>query len=114
MKKNRVYSQEFKREIIQRIDSGEISLSGAARENNISPTLIDRWRTKIHEGTMPEKPTIKEKQLEKELEQYKKKVGELTLQIDLLKKVCESTAYMKRQNGYIVTGKTSVSKKDAE
>lgn len=107
MKKYRTYTSEFKRELIAKIDSGVISLSSAARENNISPSLIERWRKQIQEGTFQDRPTAREKQLEKELDRYKKKVGELTLQNDLLKKLNSDYAYTKRLNGYVVTKKKS-------
>ena len=40
MKKYKTYTSEFKRELIRRIDSGVIALSAAAREHNISQSLI--------------------------------------------------------------------------
>jgi len=59
--------------------------------------LLDRWQKQIHEGTLRSRPSAREKQLERELDLYKKKVGELSVQVDLLKKL----------NGYVVTGKAS-------
>ncbi|MEI6127143.1 MAG: hypothetical protein WCQ99_11385, partial [Pseudomonadota bacterium] len=52
-------------------------------------------------------PTAHERQLERELDRYKKKVGELTIQNKLLKKLNGTCASMRRSNGYIVTGKTT-------
>ena len=66
MKKYRTFPSEFKRELIARIDNGEITVSEAAREHNLAPSLVDLWRKKIHEGTFQDKPTPREKQLEKE------------------------------------------------
>lgn len=107
MKKYRQHTEEFKRTLIERIDKGEITKATAARENNISPTLLDRWREQIHEGTMTHRPTLHEKQLEKELDKYKKKVGELAVQIDLLKKLHATYPRSKRSAGYIFTGRTT-------
>jgi transposase-like protein len=107
MKKYRQYTEEFKRSLIVQIDSGAISKSSAACENDISPSLIDRWRQQIHEGTMQSRPTARERQLERELDRYKKKVGELTIQNELLKKLNETYASTRRSNGYVVTGSTT-------
>jgi transposase-like protein len=107
MKKYRQFTEEFKRSLIDHIDSGGISKAAAARENNISPTLIDRWQKQIHEGRMQSRPTNRERQLERELDHYKKKVGELTIQNELLKKLNETCASMRRSNGYVVTGRTT-------
>lgn len=103
--KNRKFTEEFKRDLINQIDSGVIRKSAAAREHNLSLSLIDRWRKQIHEGTLKHSPSPREKQLERELDLYKKKVGELSLQVDLLKKVNEYSQSMRKSNGYIVTGR---------
>ena len=105
MKKYQRYPEEFKHELIAKIDSGEITKATAAREHNIAPSLIDRWRDQIHNGTMIHRPSLKEKQLEKELDKYKKKVAELVIQNDLLKKLNATYPPLKKSNGYIVTGK---------
>lgn len=102
-RKYRSYTTEFKQELIARIDSGEIGLFEASREHNIAHSLLERWRKRIHEGTLTERSMSREKQLERELDQYKKKVGELTLQVDLLKKLQRELAEKKRQDGYIIT-----------
>ena len=105
MKKYRHFNEEFKREVVARIDSGALTKSQAGREHNISPSLIDRWQRQTHDGTMRSRPSLREKQLERELDMYKKKVGELSLRIDLLKKVGEVSASMRKSNGCVVTGK---------
>lgn len=107
MKKYRSFDEEFKRDLIARIDSGAMTKSQAARENNLSSSLVDRWQKQIHEGTLRIRPSAREKQLERELDLYKKKVGELSVQVDLLKKLKEASASMRRSNGYVVTGNPS-------
>jgi transposase len=39
----RSYSREFKLEVCQRINSGEISKSRSCREHSLSPSVLDRW-----------------------------------------------------------------------
>ena len=107
MKRYRQFSEEFKRSLVAQIDSGDITKAAASREHNISPSLIDRWRQQIHEGIMPSRPTARERQLERELDRYKKKVGELTIQNELLKKLNATSASMRRSSGSIVTGGTT-------
>ena len=104
----RYFTEEFKRNLIGQVDGGAITQAQASRENSLSPSLLDRWRRQIHDGSLRARPTANEKRLERELEQYKKKVGELTIQIDLLKKISEFSASMRRSNGYVVTGKSTV------
>lgn len=106
MKKYRTFSSEFKRDLVARIDSDEITLTSAAREHSLSPSLLQRWKKQLQEGSFRDRPTPQEKRMEKELEWYKKKVGELTRQVDLLKKINESFPPLRRSNGSIVTTKT--------
>lgn len=105
-KKYRTFSYQFKKELVEQIDAGMISQGQAAREHDISPSLITRWIVQVHEGNLVEKPTAREKKLERELEHYKKKVGELTLVNDFLKKIAERSQRMKRLNSCVVTQKT--------
>ena len=115
MKKYRQYSKEFKRALTAQIDSGAVTKAAASRENNISPSLIERWQQQIHEGRMQSRPTARERRLERELDRYKKKVGELTIQNELLKKLNETCASTRRSNGYVVTGgSTDQSKRGAK
>jgi transposase-like protein len=104
MKKYRHFTEEFKRGLIAQIDSKAISKAAAARENDIAPSLLDRWQQQIHEGKLESRPSARERQLERELDRYKKKVGELTIQNELLKKLNETCASMRRSSGYVVTG----------
>lgn len=106
MKKYRNFSDEFKREIIAEIDSKQTTIAQASREHNISSSLIERWRTQIHEGSLISRTTKREKLLEKELEQYKIKVAELTIANDLLKKTT-NLMRVKKLDGYIVTSQQS-------
>jgi len=58
-------------------------------------------------ATLQTRPSARERQLERELDRYKKKVGELVIQNELLKKLNETCASTKRSNGYVVTGSTT-------
>ena len=107
MKKYRHYPLEFKQRIVQEIESGHRTKSVIAREEKIACSLIDRWQKQFREGTLVDHPTARERQLEKELDRYKKKVGELTLENDLLKKIDEYSRRMRKSNGFIVTGRNA-------
>jgi transposase-like protein len=112
MKKYRHFPLEFKQRIVQEVESGFRTKAAIARDEKVSCSLIDRWRKQIREGTLIDHPTARERQLEKELDRYKKKVGELTLENDLLKKIDEYCRTMKRSNGFVVTGLNTASNKD--
>lgn len=112
MRKYRSYTVEFKRTVVEEIDSGKKTQAAAAREYEIASSLIDRWREQIYAGTIKGVPTAKEKQLERELEKYKSKVGELTLFIDMLKKTQKDSLFMKKLRGSVITQKDLDQSKD--
>lgn len=103
MKKYRHYPLDYKQRILSELESGQRSKAQIAREEKISLSLIDRWRKQSFEGKLRDYPSARERQLEKELDRYKKKVGELTLENDLLKKIADYSARMRKSNGYVVT-----------
>jgi hypothetical protein len=48
---------------------------------------VDRWLKAFDEGRLTGRSNSREKELERENERLKAKVGELTMQIDILKKI---------------------------
>jgi transposase-like protein len=107
MKKYRYFPLEYKQQIVQEIESGVRTKAAITREEHLSSSLIDRWQKQVRDGTMVFHPSARERQLERELDRYKKKVGELTLENDLLKKIEEFSASMRKSNGYVVTGRNA-------
>lgn len=112
MKKYRYFPLEYKQRIVQEIEGGLRSKATVSREEHLACSLIDRWQKQIREGTLIDHPSTRERQLERELDRYKKKVGELTLENELLKKIDEYSRQMKRSNGFVVTGLNTASRRD--
>jgi len=92
-KKRRVFPVDLKKFIVGEIESGTFSLSGAARKYGISATAISRWREQLQAGGLDDKPSAREKSLETEVRILREKIGEMTMQVDLLKK---AEAYARR------------------
>jgi transposase-like protein len=112
MRKYRNFPLEYKQRIVNEIESGQRTRAAAAREEKIACSLIDRWQKQLREGTLVDRPTARERQLMRENDWYKKKVAEQAMEIDLLKKIDESLARMRRSNGSIVTGRNTELRKD--
>ena len=104
-KKYRAFPLDFKKQVVAAIESGSKTKAAVCREHSLSPSLVARWYDQAHAGMLRDGPTAKERQLERELEQYKKKVGELTLENDLLKKLRRDSAQQKRFGGSVITGR---------
>lgn len=95
-KTRRKYSPKFKSDLVIELLKGEKDLNTLATEHSISPNLLRNWKKEFLDNASlafddTRQSTLKEKLAEerKEKEQYAKKVGQLTMQVDWLKKKSE-------------------------
>ena len=96
----RNFSAKFKSELVIELLKGEKDLNTIATENNIQPNLLRNWKKEfldkasvVFDGTRED--NLKERlALErKEKAEYAKKVGQLTMQVDWLKKNLKKRGY---------------------
>ena len=94
----RNFSAKFKSELVIELLKGEKDLNTIATENNIQPNLLRNWKKEFldkasvvfndtREDNLKEKLALERK----EKAEYAKKVGQLTMQVDWLKKKSEET-----------------------
>lgn len=101
----RKFDIQFKVQVCQRIEAGIQTVAEICRDNQIQRTVIEGWMQRYVAGTLTGKTSDREKELEREVERLQAKVGQLTMTIDLLKKV---EAWKKQQTNAassIVTSK---------
>jgi len=103
-KKKKSFSVELKKLVVSEVESGVLSLAAASRKFQVSAASITSWRKKLREGNLVENPSNREKQLEKEVQELKEKVGELVMEIDLLKKVEAYTQRLRSADSSTITG----------
>jgi len=92
------YSAEFKTQVVLEVLKGEKSLNQIAQDNNILPKNIERWKKEFlanAEIAMEPSKAVKEykdkiKELEKQIEEYAKTVGQLTVERNWLEKKLKS------------------------
>lgn len=104
-KVKRKFAISFKQQVVEEIGSGLLTITEASRKYEISTGAINRWIDKSREGILVEKPTTEEKALRAENEKLKAKIGELTMHIDLLKKVEAYAQQRRRENTSVITGR---------
>ena len=91
-KKN--FLRKIKIRVVIELLKGEKDLNTIASENNIQPNLLRNWKKEFldkasvvfddsREDNLKEKPALERK----EKAEYAKKVGQLTMQVDWLKKI---------------------------
>lgn len=92
----RHFTPEFKAKVVLELLKGEKELNELASEHGIAPNLLRNWKAEFLQNApnvFSDKriDTLQEKLMEerKENEQYAKKVGQLTMQVDWMKKKSE-------------------------
>ena len=92
----RTFSPEFKAKLVLEVLKGEKELNVIATENDIQPNLLRNWKKEFLDKASvvfddSREDNLREKLASerKEKNQYAKKVGQLTMQVDWLKKKSE-------------------------
>ena len=90
MKKNRSYTEEFKREVLEMAASKEISVAQLARDLGITPSLIYKWRERyrVDENSGQLNPSA-EREVEAELRRLKRELSVVKQERDILKKAIQ-------------------------
>lgn len=83
----RKFDVSFKIQVCQRIEAGIQTVADISRDNQISRPVVESWLQKYVAGNLAAGSSNREKELEREVEKLQSKVGQLTMTIDLLKKV---------------------------
>ena len=95
-RQRRNFSAKFKSDLVIELLQGEKDLNTFATENNIQPNLLRNWKKEflnnasaIFDDKREENFKDKFAEERKEKAEYAKKVGQLTMQVDWLKKKSE-------------------------
>ena len=110
----RVYSLEFKREVLAKSQAGE-KISELARVHELTVNTIYSWRRQMRDqeldGAVDQAPRVKHsgvdpkyvRHLEEQLREANEKLGELYVVVEGLKKIDQGS--MKSASSYIVSGR---------
>jgi transposase-like protein len=83
----RKFDVQFKIQVCQRIEAGIQTVAEICHDNQIQRAVVESWMQRYVTGMLTARSSDREKELERENEKLKSKIGELTMTIDLLKKV---------------------------
>lgn len=101
----RRYEAAFKSQLIEQIQSGQLSAGQAAREHQISRSLIERWREQYLGKSLVEKPSSRERQLDAENKKLKSKIADLVMEMDHLKKLQAWVQQKRSADTSVITSK---------
>lgn len=90
-RKRRNHSAEFKAQVGMEALKGIKTVSEIAREHQVHPVQVSQWKKEIQER-LPElfgrTSDFDEKKAEQQEDRLHKKIGQLTIEVDWLKKKC--------------------------
>lgn len=97
-RKRRTFSPEFKTKIVLDVIEGRKTINEIAAEHKLQPNLVRNWKSEfldkapsVFDDKREENTRQKLQDSRKERDEYAKKVGQLTMQVDWLKKKSEET-----------------------
>jgi transposase len=91
------YSHDFKRQVVEEFERGILTAQALGRKHNVHPISIYQWAKKLREGALIDRPSRKEKELEKKLAAAERKIGQQAIAIDLLKKLQVESSQSQRR-----------------
>ena len=98
MRNQRTFSQEFKRQVVEELLSGESRPAQLCRRHNISTSLLYHWKKQYGRGKFNNEPTA-EGALKDRIEKLECLVGRLNLENEFLKKGLEHSLSQSERNG---------------
>ena len=117
MARHRSFGSEFKRQLAKEFLDGLAGLHELARRHSLSRNLIRLWIRKYEAGEFTDElaEAVQVAQYERKIAELARKVGQLTMEVDLLKKGGQLGRQASEGSYSIVSGpKPSPSREDAE
>ena len=108
MGKQRTFSLEFKRQIVEELLGGESRPAQLCRRHNIAPSLLYHWKEQYSRGSFDNEPT-EEGALKERIQQLERLVGRLTLENEFLKKGLQHSLNHYQRNGRSSAGSNTSS-----
>ena len=84
----RRYTKEFKAKVLREIGTGE-TVAALARRYALSRQMIYEWQAKQRDGSLDDTFRVREGQLKIEIGELERKVGQLTMENEFLKKTLQ-------------------------
>jgi transposase-like protein len=96
-KRRRIFSEEFRKEIVSKVDRGVISISVACREYGMSKTTLYQWLYRYSSKYVKEVRMVIEKvseenqrkELEVKVRELERLLGQKQVEIEYLKKIID-------------------------
>src|SRR5580704_4834580 len=117
MARHRRFSLEFKRQVVLDFLEKRMGLRELARKDSLSRNLISQWVRKYETGQLTDElvDAVRIAEYEGKIAELEHKVGQLTMEVDLLKKGARLARQPNGESYSVVSGpQVSPSHEDAE
>ncbi len=106
VRRHRRYSTEFKLRLVEAYLAGEGSANGLARQHGVCRSLLMIWVEKYRKGelTLDVQREEQIQEYEQKIALLERKVGELTIELDLVKKSLSRQPLPKSECSSIISG----------
>lgn len=101
----RTFDVQFKAQVVQAIQSGSHTIKEVCEEHQLQKQTVERWIERFSMGKLTQPPSLREKTLEREVDKLKAKIGDLVMQIDLLKKFHETLERKRSVDSSVITAR---------
>jgi transposase-like protein len=98
MRRQRSFSLEFKRQVVEEVVSGQSRPAQVCRRYEISSSLLYHWKRQYARGNFNNEPTD-EAALRDRVEKLERLVGKLTLENEFLKRGLQNSLAQAGRNG---------------
>ena len=105
-RRHRRYSTEFKIQLVQEFLDGEGSIRAIAVRHGVGHSLLKLWLEKYQRGELSEEVQLQEQvhEYETKIAALERKIGQLTMELDVLKKTASQRAPASDATQSIISG----------
>jgi transposase len=98
MRTRRRFTNEYKRGVVEEILSESATIGAVSRKYELAYQMVVRWKKDYLDGKLDNEP-VTDAGYKHKIEQLERKIGQLTMDNELLKKAIKSASNQKRSNG---------------
>ncbi len=106
MRQRRIHTLDFKLQVVREFLGKRAGVAQLARQYELSPNLIRLWVSKHEHGELASGPgaEVREKLLEARVAELERKIGQLTMENDWLKKAEVFSRRKQNASSLIISG----------
>ncbi len=105
----RIFSPDFKRQAVERLNSGEITVAALSRELDVSPQVVRNWKRRFEEGARAAVsanedvvPASELRAAQQRVRELERALGRKTMEVEILeaaREVVKKSPWLRKGSG---------------